>query len=229
MKVNSIQNFLSRSTILPAKQHRFASCPIGSVGADTFIKSQPAFKGKKSSILARYKDKSYITIEDGNDYDSSSKILTYYDKNKDELGLLGCRIEEDYVAPKGLPEYYLAPVARANSMRQCLDYLNVSALEAYEHKKGIGTKLLKEAVKLSLNPKTEGRVMLHAVNVDNDTSPLEFYHKLGFRCVNVNSEHDLEYRLKHGIEIPPDLDVIMYLPAENISQLLNYSSSKTFE
>ena len=70
-------------------------------------------------------------------------------------------------------------------------YYMILTLES--HRKGDGTKAIKKVVKKSLaNPKTQGRVLLHAQTIDGKTYPSGFYYKLGFRFVDDLKNNILE-------------------------------------
>ena len=91
--------------------------------------------------------------------------------------------------------------------------------------KGCGTELMqvacKDAIKL-----TEGRMVLDAQCIDGITSPDAFYYKLGFRKLFQKENEIIGNYIRQGKTIPPDsFSDQMYLPRENIKQLLGYKRS----
>ena len=91
---------------------------------------------------------------------------------------------------------------------------------------GLGTKMVQNAVKDSLlDPRTNGRVLLVAENIEGNIYPGGFYYKLGFRFNNQNSNEIMEKWLQSGglKENAPPITGMMYLPKENIEHCLNYS------
>ena len=80
---------------------------------------------------------------------------------------------------------------------------------------------LRDAIKL-----TEGRMVLDAQSIDGITSPDAFYYKLGFRKLFQKENEIIENYIKQGKTIPPDsFSDQMYLPRDNIKQLLGYKRS----
>jgi len=100
-------------------------------------------------------------------------------------------------------------------------------LHLESHGKGQGTEAVKDVLRRSLaDPKTEGRVTLHASMIDGESSPAGFYYKLGFRFTNVENNEILAKWMKNGgrKENAPNLSGFMYLPTENIKHCLNYNT-----
>jgi len=100
--------------------------------------------------------------------------------------------------------------------------LCVNTLFSFE--KGVGTKLMQEAVRLSQKMGCEGRVMLTASALgSNATTPVPFYSKLGFKAFNQVLQNEIEAAMEAykttGTYDGPD-DTVMYLPKENIAALL---------
>ena len=88
--------------------------------------------------------------------------------------------------------------------------------------KKCGTELMQVACRDAINL-TEGRMVLDAQCVDGITSPDAFYYKLGFRKLFQKENEIIENYIKQGKTIPPDsFSDQMYLPRENIKQLLGY-------
>ena len=98
-----------------------------------------------------------------------------------------------------------------------LDYL-------YSYGKGQGSLAVKNVVMKSLNnPKTRGRVVLHADIIDGKTSPAGFYYKMGFRFTkSENNKIMADWLKKSGKrEDAPMLTGYMYLPSGHINHCLN--------
>ena len=91
--------------------------------------------------------------------------------------------------------------------------------------KRCGTELMQVACRDSIKL-TEGRMVLDAQSIDGITSPDAFYYKLGFRKLFQKENEIIENYIKQGKTIPPDsFSDKMYLPRENIKQLLGYKRS----
>lgn len=100
-------------------------------------------------------------------------------------------------------------------------YKNVLELTYLESiGKGTGTRAVQSVVRRSLaDPSTNGRVVLLATNIYNDTPhPFKFYYKLGFRA----TEPMFNDIGKAGQNLDFGEMAFMYLPKENASKCLNY-------
>lgn len=85
--------------------------------------------------------------------------------------------------------------------------------------KGIGTELIKSAVKESKKQGFKGRIHLMAYN---EKPPTPFYYKCGLRFVDETKNGIMETFLNtKGAKLDPKIQQgLMYLPDENIEQLL---------
>lgn len=114
----------------------------------------------------------------------------------------------------------------------------------YASGKGSGTRKIKSIVKNSLDPETQGRVVLDAMLLDPQKGhPVGFYYKMGFRACDDGINKACEEWIKKGGKkhlapghffddntyIPlggKTRTCIMYLPEENIQHCLNYPDIK---
>ena len=74
---------------------------------------------------------------------------------------------------------------------------------------------------------TEGRLVLDAQSVDGGlTTPDAFYYKLGLRKLNPKENELINGDIERGETVPVDIfSDRMYLPKENLNQLLTYHKS----
>ena len=90
-------------------------------------------------------------------------------------------------------------------------------------KRGLGTEAVKGLVEKSFfDPRTEGRVVTYCAPVWKESSPAQFFYKLGFRFLDPSANEYIEDCLaKNTLDIPPQTGM-MYLPRKNINKLLRY-------
>lgn len=88
---------------------------------------------------------------------------------------------------------------------------------------GLGTEALKGLAEKSLfDPRTEGRIVTFCAPVWKESSPAQFFYKLGFRFMDPNAnEYIEECIIKKIPDLPPQTGM-MYLPKKNINKLLRY-------
>lgn len=88
---------------------------------------------------------------------------------------------------------------------------------------GLGTEALKGlAEKAMFDPKAEGRIVTFCAPVWKESSPAQFFYKLGFRFMDPQAnEYISECIIKKVPDLPPQTGM-MYLPKKNIHKLLRY-------
>ena len=93
---------------------------------------------------------------------------------------------------------------------------------------GAEAELLQSAVLISLSKGMDGRIILKTPDVEPDKSLVAFYYKeLGLRFVDKRHNDLMENFLQKGGELPEKLiEQVMYLPKENINQLMGYGDNK---
>lgn len=88
---------------------------------------------------------------------------------------------------------------------------------------GLGTEALKGlAEKAMFDPKAEGRIVTFCTPVWKESSPAQFFYKLGFRFMDKKAnEYIEECIIKKVPDLPPQIGM-MYLPRTNLHRLLRY-------
>ena len=88
---------------------------------------------------------------------------------------------------------------------------------------GLGTEALKGlAEKAFFDNKAEGRIVTYCAPVWRESSPAQFFYKLGFRFIeNDANEYISDCITKKVPDLPPQTGM-MYLPKANIHRLLRY-------
>lgn len=88
---------------------------------------------------------------------------------------------------------------------------------------GLGTEALKGlAEKAMFDSRAEGRIVTFCTPVWKESSPAQFFYKLGFRFMNPSAnEYIQECIVKKIPDLPPQIGM-MYLPQRNLHKLLRY-------
>ena len=88
---------------------------------------------------------------------------------------------------------------------------------------GLGTEAIKNlAEKAMFDQKTEGRIVTFCAPVWKESSPAQFFYKLGFRFMDKEANLYIEdCIIKKVPDLPPQIGM-MYLPKSNIHKLLRY-------
>lgn len=123
------------------------------------------------------------------------------------------------------------PLNYLDSNGNLLSYLYIESLYSKGIERGIGTALMKEALKESIKQGCEGRIILRAGAMGKGIthSPIPFYFKMGLHCCN--QHNDVVFR-KLPTSVLDNLQTTslhyggigaqkMYLPLENVEYLLN--------
>ena len=88
---------------------------------------------------------------------------------------------------------------------------------------GLGTEAIKNlAEKAMFDQKADGRIVTFCAPVWKESSPAQFFYKLGFRFMDKDANKYIEdCIIKKGPDLPPQIGM-MYLPKANIHKLLRY-------
>lgn len=97
-----------------------------------------------------------------------------------------------------------------------------SPLNSTRKYKGIGSELIKAAVRESQRQGLDGRICLTASTINPELgSPVPFYYKMGFKSVNREIQEIIEDCMRNNKPLPEKcLSTTMYLPKEAIQKLL---------
>ncbi|MCM1265402.1 MAG: hypothetical protein NC200_04305 [Candidatus Gastranaerophilales bacterium] len=121
---------------------------------------------------------------------------------------------------------FKAPEPKINQyLKHCYKLDSIIAPQRYS---GAGTKAMQALLERSLADKdTEGRIVLYAEMIDEQTSPAGFFYKLGFRFVDKSMNEIMEkWVAKKILTDAPKLSGMMYLPKNHINKLMTYSDKK---
>lgn len=88
---------------------------------------------------------------------------------------------------------------------------------------GLGTEAVKQlAEKAMFDQNTQGRIVTFSAPVWKESSPAQFFYKLGFRFMDKESNDYMEDCIIKKIpDLPPRIGM-MYLPKSNLHRLLRY-------
>jgi hypothetical protein len=141
-------------------------------------------------------------------------------------------IDDDYVdivdeVQDGISEkstfnfFQLNPeVKKTKFLKNCyvIDYI-----QSPVHRRGLGTEAIKGLVeKAMFDPKAEGRIVTFSSPVWKESSPAQFFYKLGFRFMDPEANRNIEECIiKKVPDTPPQIGM-MYLPKHNLHKLLRY-------
>lgn len=88
---------------------------------------------------------------------------------------------------------------------------------------GLGTEALKGlAEKAFFDSKAEGRIVTYCAPVWQESSPAQFFYKLGFRFMDPDANEYIKDCINKKIPDLPPQTGMMYLPKNNLHKLLRY-------
>ena len=90
-------------------------------------------------------------------------------------------------------------------------------------RQGLGTQAIKSlAEKAMFDPKAEGRIVTFSAPVHKESSPAQFFYKLGFRFFDLSANEYIEECIRKKVPDSPPQTGMMYLPKANLHRLLRY-------
>jgi hypothetical protein len=150
-------------------------------------------------------------------------------KRSDNIIIVG-DIDDDYVDIVETEEKissgsfnFFQQIPQKKKTRYLKNTYIIDYIQSPQVKCGLGTEAVKGLVEKSFfDPRTEGRVVTYCAPVWRESSPAQFFYKLGFRFLDPSANEYIEYCLgKRILDIPPQTGM-MYLPKKNINKLLRY-------
>jgi hypothetical protein len=88
---------------------------------------------------------------------------------------------------------------------------------------GLGTEAIRGLVeKAMFDPKAEGRIVTYSSPIWKESSPAQFFYKLGFRFMDPEANKRIAECIAKKMPDLPAQTGMMYLPKANISKLLRY-------
>jgi hypothetical protein len=132
-------------------------------------------------------------------------------------------IEEDIDIPQNRNLNFFSQVPLKRKTKYLKNSYVIDYIQSPQIKKGLGTEAVKNLVEKALfDPRTEGRVVTYCAPVWKESSPAQFFYKLGFRFIEEEAnEYIKDCIIKKVADLPPQKGM-MYLPKNNINKLLRY-------
>ena len=99
----------------------------------------------------------------------------------------------------------------------------IDYIQSPKPKCGLGAEALKGlAEKAMFDSRAEGRIVTYCAPVWKESSPAQFFYKLGFRFMDPEANEYIDECINKKIpDLPPQAGM-MYLPRKNIHKLLRY-------
>lgn len=99
----------------------------------------------------------------------------------------------------------------------------IDYIQSPKMKCGLGTEALKGlAEKAMFDSRAEGRIVTFCAPVWKESSPAQFFYKLGFRFMDSEANQYIEECIIKKVPDAPPQTGMMYLPKKNIHKLLRY-------
>ena len=150
-------------------------------------------------------------------------------KRADNIVIVG-DIDDDYVdiieEKEDLPTndfnfFQLSPEKKKTKFLKntyVIDYI-----QSPVHRCGMGTAAIKSLAEKSMfDPRTEGRIVTFCTPVHKESSPAQFFYKLGFRFMDVGANEYIRSCIEQKMPDTPPQIGMMYLPKSNLHKLLRY-------
>ena len=142
-------------------------------------------------------------------------------------------IDDDYVdiieeeilneSSSNTQNFFLPNPAMKKKTKILKDCYVIDYIQSPRQRCGLGTEALKGlAEKAMFDKRAEGRIVTFSSPVWKESSPAQFFYKLGFRFMEEEANNYMEECLIKKIpDIPPQTGM-MYLPKKNLHKLLRY-------
>lgn len=129
--------------------------------------------------------------------------------------------EEEEVASNSFNFFKLTPEKKKTKYLKnsyIIDYI-----QSPKARCGLGTEALKGlAEKAMFDSRAEGRIVTYCTPIWKESSPAQFFYKLGFRFMDPQAnEYIKDCLIKKIPDLPPQTGM-MYLPKANLHKLLRY-------
>ena len=151
---------------------------------------------------------------------------------RDNIIIVG-DIEDDYVdiieevepQPPELERNYtfFQPKPKTKKTKILKDCYVIDYILSPKQRCGMGTEALKSlAEKAMFDSRAEGRIVTFSAPMCKESSPAQFFYKLGFRFMEANANEYMEECIIKKIPDTPPQTGMMYLPRKNLHKLLRY-------
>ena len=149
-------------------------------------------------------------------------------KRADNIVIVG-DIDDDYVdiveedVGKEASINFFTRVPQKRKIKYLKNSYVIDYIQSPKIKRGLGAEALKGLVEKALfDSRAEGRIVTYCAPVWKESSPAQFFYKMGFRFLDPKAnEYMDECIIKKVPDLPPQTGM-MYLPKSNINKLLRY-------
>lgn len=119
--------------------------------------------------------------------------------------------------------FFQVPQSRKKKIKYLKNSYIIDYIQSPKPFNGLGTEALKGlAEKAMFDPRAEGRIVTFCAPVWKESSPAQFFYKLGFRFMDPKANEYINNCINQKIPDLPPQTGMMYLPQANIHRLLRY-------
>lgn len=150
-------------------------------------------------------------------------------KRADNIAIVG-EIDDDYVdivedntSPPSTNMNFFKFIPEKKKLKYLKNSYVIDYIQSPRSLCGLGTEAIKGlAEKAMFDTRAEGRIVTFCAPVWKESSPAQFFYKLGFRFMDPNANDYIEECIiKKVPDLPPQTGM-MYLPKRNLHKLLRY-------
>ena len=119
--------------------------------------------------------------------------------------------------------FFTPPIIKKKKTKYLKNAYVIDYIQSPKARCGLGTAALKGlAEKAMFDSRAEGRIVTFCAPVWKESSPAQFFYKLGFRFMDPSAnEYIKDCLIKKVPDLPPQTGM-MYLPKANLHKLLRY-------
>lgn len=173
----------------------------------------PPMKGFK---LPKVKEKANLRIKK---FSRMDNILIVGEIDDDYVDI----VEEELESfEKDKYNFFKSPPLK-RKMKYLKDSYVIDYIQSPQMRCGLGTEAIKNFVERNMfDSRTQGRIVTYCMPICKESSPAQFFYKLGFRFIDPNANQYIQDCINKKIpDIPPQTGM-MYLPRTNLHKLLRY-------
>lgn len=134
-------------------------------------------------------------------------------------------IVEEELENSSTPKTYnfFQPVPTKRKIKYLKNCYVIDYIQSPVQRRGLGTEAIKGLVeKAYFDSRAEGRIVTFSSPVWKESSPTQFFYKLGFRFMDPEANAYIEELIAKKIPDLPAKTGMMYLPRKNVHKLLRY-------
>ncbi len=123
----------------------------------------------------------------------------------------------------GMEFNFFKPIVEKKKTKILKNCYVIDYIQSPRQRCGMGTEAIKSlAEKAMFDSRAEGRIVTFSSPVWRESSPAQFFYKLGFRFMDPNANQYMEECIIKKIPDLPAQTGMMYLPKVNLQRLLRY-------